>query len=101
MWTGKYLQTTLMSIERGKDIGTELHSDTDQYIRVEHGMAMALVGNSEQDLDLKYRLSVGDAIYIPAGKWHNIINIGRCVLKLSSVYAPPHHPKCTVEKYKA
>ena len=101
IWTGKYLQTTLMSIERGKDIGVELHSDTDQYIRVEYGMAMAFTGNCENHLDDKHRLCAGDAIYIPAGTWHNIVNIGRCALKLSSVYAPPHHPKCTVEKNKA
>lgn len=100
IWTGKYLQTTLMSIARGDDIGVELHSDTDQYIRVEYGMAMALTGDSEHCINNKHRLCVGDAIYIPAGTWHNIVNIGRCALKLSSVYAPPHHPRCTVQEYK-
>ncbi len=100
IWTGKYLQLTLMSIKRGEEIGIELHSDTDQYIRVEHGAALAKVGDKEDDLDQTYRLFSGDAIFIPAGKWHNITNIGRCELKLSSVYAPPHHPKCTVEENK-
>lgn len=100
IWTGKYLQTTIMSIPRGNDIGVELHKDTDQYITVEHGNAMALLGEKENCLDKRYNLMQGDSIFIPAGVWHNIVNMGRCALKLSSVYAPPHHPKCTVEENK-
>ncbi|MGL5249084.1 MAG: cupin domain-containing protein, partial [Brooklawnia sp.] len=34
-WSGKYLQVTLMSIPVGGEIGLELHSDTDQFLRVE------------------------------------------------------------------
>ena len=100
VWTGKYLQMTLMSIPCRSEIGVELHSDTDQYIRVEHGIALALTGNNKDALCNKYKLNTGEAIFIPAGVWHNIINIGRRSLKISSVYAPPHHPKCTVEKTK-
>lgn len=100
IWTGRYLQMTVMSIPCGNDIGVEIHSDTDQYIRVEHGCAMALTGYSKDMLGNKYRLNMGDAIFIPAGTWHNIVNVGRRDLKLSSVYAPPHHPRCTVEKNK-
>ena len=59
-----------------------------------------MTGNEENSLDKKYRLCVGDVIFIPAGTWHNIVNVGRCSLKLSSVYAPTHHPRCTVERYK-
>lgn len=98
VWTGKYLQMTLMNILRGNDIGVERHEDTDQYIRVEHGNAIVITGSTEQCLDNKIRLGKGDAVLIPAGTWHNVINVGRCDLKLSSVYAPPHHPKCTVER---
>jgi mannose-6-phosphate isomerase-like protein (cupin superfamily) len=100
IWTGNCLQMTLMSIPVGKDIGVEIHGDTDQYIRVEHGNAVAFFGEHEDCLDKKYKLCAGDAIFVPAGTWHNIINVGRCSLKLSSVYAPPHHPRCTVEKRK-
>ena len=100
IWTGDHLQMTLMSIARGDDIGVEMHNDTDQYIRVEHGIAVAMIGNDENELDKKIRLTMGDAIFIPAGYWHNIVNAGRCTLKLSSVYAPAHHPKCTVENNK-
>lgn len=100
IWTGRYLQMTLMSIACSHDIGVEMHEDTDQYIRVEHGYAMALTGCERNCLNNRVKLCAGDAIFIPAGTWHNIVNIGRCDLKLSSVYAPPHHPKCTVHKYR-
>ncbi|MBO5716127.1 MAG: cupin domain-containing protein [Clostridia bacterium] len=100
VWTGHYLQMTLMSIPCGDKIGTENHCDADQYIRVEHGCAMAYTGNRQDALCNRYKLSMGDSIFIPAGTWHNIVNVGRRELKISSIYAPPHHPRCTVEKYK-
>lgn len=100
IWTGKLLQMTLMSIDCGDDIGIEMHCDTDQYIRIEQGMAIALTGNGSENLCNKHRLYTGDSIFIPAGTWHNIVNIGRRSLKISSIYAPPHHPKCTLTANK-
>ena len=100
IWTGKYLQMTLMSIPYSEDIGIEIHKDTDQYIRVEHGYALLLTGCDDKNLNNKQKLFAGDAVFIPAGVRHNIVNVGRCELKLSSVYAPPHHPKCTVQENK-
>jgi mannose-6-phosphate isomerase-like protein (cupin superfamily) len=38
------------------------------------------------------------AIIIPAGKWHNIINIGDKPLKIYSLYAPAEHPHSTIHK---
>lgn len=100
VWTGHYLQMTLMSIPCGEDIGVEIHSDTDQYIRIEDGCAIVFTGESKDTLCKKCRLNAGESIFVPAGVWHNIVNIGRRDLKISSVYAPPHHPRCTVEKNK-
>lgn len=100
IWTGHYLQMTVMCIPHSKNIGIELHDDTDQYIRVEHGYALVLTGNDPKCLYNKKKLCRGDAIFIPAGVWHDVVNVGRGPLKLSSVYAPPHHPKCTVEKHR-
>lgn len=100
IWTGKYLQMTIMSIPCGEDIGVEIHCDTDQYIRIEQGNAILLTGNSAENLCHKCKLNTGDAVFIPAGTWHNIINAGRRPIKISSIYAPPHHPRCTVEKNK-
>ena len=44
-WSGKYLQVTLMSIPVGGDIGLELHSETDQFLRVEAGEGLVQMGD--------------------------------------------------------
>jgi mannose-6-phosphate isomerase-like protein (cupin superfamily) len=97
IWTGTYLQMTLMSIPAGGEIGLENHQDTDQLIRVEQGSAIAVMGRSEEWLDAQISLREGDAVFVPAGTWHNVINTGQYPLKVSSVYAPPHHPRGTVQ----
>lgn len=101
LWTGKHLQITLMSIPAGGDIGVENHPDTDQFIRVESGCGLALTGCSCSRLDQCQHIDSRSAVVIPAGTWHNIVNIGSCPLKLYSVYAPPHHPFGTVHRTKA
>lgn len=100
-WTGNHLQMTLMNIPICGEIGLEMHSDTDQFIRVETGRALVCVGTCKERLELRYWLNAGDGIFVPAGTWHNICNTGDCPLRLSSIYAPPRHPKGTVHRTKA
>lgn len=99
-WTGNHLQLTLMCIPAGDDIGVEIHEDTDQYIRVEEGNALAMMGQTESCMNMQWELCAGDAIFVPSGTWHNVINISNCPLKLTSVYAPPHHPHGTIHQTK-
>ena len=101
LWTGCYLQLTLMSIPAGSEIGLELHPDTDQFLRIESGSGVVRMGACKDRPDFQKYVGAGDAVFIPAGTWHNLINTGRCPLKLYSVYAPPHHPHGTVHKTKA
>lgn len=96
-WTGNYLQVTLMSIAINKDIGLEIHPDTDQFLRVEHGQGLVKMGTARDNLSFQEQVQDGDAILIPAGTWHNVINTGNEPLKLYSIYAPPHHPPGTIE----
>lgn len=98
-WTGHHLQLTLMSIPINQEVGLEMHNDTDQYIRIEEGYGFVMMGQTKCQMD-QWQLSTGDAIFVPAGMWHNIINIGNCPLKLTSVYAPSHHPFGTVQHCK-
>lgn len=100
IWTGKYAQMTLMCIPPCQDIGLEIHPDTDQFIRVEHGCGIAMMGKQECLCDLRQMISCGDVVFVPAGTWHNIVNTGTKALKLSTIYAPPHHPKCTIHQTK-
>lgn len=100
LWTGCYLQLTLMSIPVCGDIGVEMHSDVDQFIRVESGRAKVYLGNCRNSLCEMGCVDGNDAMLIPAGTWHNIVNVGKCPLKLYSLYAPPQHPVGTVHRTK-
>ena len=100
-WTGCHLQMTLMNIPACCEIGLEMHPDTDQFIRVESGQAFVCAGTCKGKLDFQCCLNTGDGIFVPAGTWHNVRNTGNCPLKLSSIYAPLHHPKGTVHRAKA
>lgn len=96
IWTGKHLQMTLMSIEVGDDIGLELHKDTDQFLRIEEGDGLVQMGKTKSNLDFEQKVEDGTGIFVPAGYWHNVTNIGDEPLKMYSIYAPPHHPASTV-----
>ena len=89
-----------MSIPVHGDIGVEMHSNVDQFIRVESGKAKVYVGNCRNNLQEQACVDGNYAILIPAGTWHNVVNIGNCPLKLYSLYAPPQHPFGTVHNTK-
>ncbi|MBP9812976.1 cupin domain-containing protein [Candidatus Saccharibacteria bacterium] len=97
-WTGTNLQMTVMSIKPGGEVGLEVHNDIDQFLRVEDGEAKVLMGDTEDNLDFEATVADDFAIFVPAGKWHNIINTGDDDLKIYSIYAPGEHPKGTVHK---
>ena len=98
LWTGEYLQLTLMSIK--DEIGLEFHEDLDQFIRIEEGEGIIKIGDRKDQLDFEAKVFDDDAIFIPAGKWHNLINTGSTPIKLYSIYAPPDHPRGTVDETK-
>ncbi|HKL98697.1 MAG TPA: cupin domain-containing protein [Mobilitalea sp.] len=101
LWTGCHLQITLMSIRVGEDIGIEIHPDLDQFIRIEQGQGIVMMGDRRDRFDFQEKICDDYAFVIPAGKWHNVINTGRIPLKLYSIYAPPQHPHGTVHRTKA
>ncbi|QQY80291.1 mannose-6-phosphate isomerase-like protein (cupin superfamily) [Keratinibaculum paraultunense] len=100
LWTGEHLQLTLMSIDVGEDIGLEMHPNTDQFIRIEEGQGVVLMGNSMDNLTFQANVYDDYAIVIPAGTWHNVVNTGNTPMKLYSIYAPPEHPHGTIHKTK-
>ena len=101
LWTGRNLQLTLMSIAVGDDIGLERHPHVDQFLRIEDGQALVLMGKDADHLTYKHPAYNDFAIFVPAGIWHNVINTGKTPLKLYSIYAPPNHPKGAVHATKA
>ena len=98
LWTGEYMQMTLMNIPVRGEIGPEIHEDTDQMVRVEQGIGLVTMGEDKDNPDFRQRVMQGDTIFVPAGTWHNIVNAGRIPLRLTSIYAPPHHPRGTIHR---
>lgn len=101
LWTGDHLQLTLMCIPPQGEIGLEVHHKDDQLLRVESGCGTVMMGESRDCLTFHRPVRCGDAIFVPAHTWHNVVNAGRQPLKLTSVYTPPHHPHGTVHRTKA
>jgi mannose-6-phosphate isomerase-like protein (cupin superfamily) len=95
LYTGNYSQLVLMSLNPKEEIGLETHKDTDQFFRFESGQGKAIVGNTEYDIQ------DGDAVIVPAGTEHNIINTSDSEkLKLYTIYSPAHHKDQIVHETK-
>ena len=99
LWTGKNMQLTLMTIHPGHDIGLEVHEDHDQFLRIEQGSATVYMGDTETELEA-WQACDDAPVFVPAGKWHNLVNTGDQPLKLYSIYAPAEHPHGTVHPTK-
>jgi mannose-6-phosphate isomerase-like protein (cupin superfamily) len=97
LFTGKYAQLVVMCLQPGEEIGNEVHGNVDQFFRIEEGEAKFVFGDKEEHLVLS-----GDAVIVPAGTYHNVINTSKTKqLKIYTVYSPPNHPDGTIHKNKA
>ncbi len=86
LYSGHHLQLVLMSLKVGEEIGEEIHQENDQFFRFESGSGKCVIDGHE------YFVADGDALIVPSGAKHNIINISNDKeLKLYTIYAPPHH----------
>jgi mannose-6-phosphate isomerase-like protein (cupin superfamily) len=101
LWTGKFMQLTVMSIPPGQEIGLEVHEDHDQFLRVEAGRGRVQMGPRKDALTYDRIVEDDWIILVPAGSWHNVTNVGDEPLKLYSLYAPPEHPHGAVHPTKA
>ena len=64
----------------------------------EHGWSSA---ETEDAVDETHEVEDDWATIVPAGVWHNVVNIGSDDVKLYSLYSPPEHPDGTVHRTKA
>ena len=101
LYTGEHIQLTVMSLAVGEDIGWEMHDHLDQFLRVEHGTGVLKLGRSADEVAEEHAVSDDWAMVIPAGTWHDVVNVGDDELKLYSIYGPPDHPDGTVHVTKA
>ena len=96
LFTAKNAQLVVMCLQRGEEIGDEVHSNVDQFFRIEQGEAKFIFNEKEEHV-----VHDGEAVIVPAGTFHNVINTGKGRLKLYTIYSPPNHPDGTVHKTKA
>jgi mannose-6-phosphate isomerase-like protein (cupin superfamily) len=101
LFTGERAQLTVMRLGPGEEIGIEMHSHIDQFIRIEQGRARITLGPSPDAIAEEHEVEDDWAIVIPGGTWHNVVNVGDGDLKLYSLYTPPEHPDGTVHVTKA
>lgn len=95
IFTAPHSQLVLMCLKPGEEIGMEVHEGQDQFFRFEQGEGKVIIGGDE------YVVADGDAIIVPAGQMHNIINTSNTEeLKLYTIYSPSHHPDGTIHKTK-
>ena len=90
LYTGEHSQLVLMTLRKGEEIGEEVHAGNDQFFRFENGVGRVLIN------DTVYEVGPGDAVIVPSGAKHNIINTGEGALKLYTIYSPAHHQDGTV-----
>lgn len=98
LYTGKHAQLVVMCLQPGDEIGNEVHPQVDQFFRIEEGQAKFVFKNGTET----YSVGNGDAIIVPSGTYHEVINVSKTKkLKLYTIYSPPNHPAGTVHKTEA
>ena len=97
LFTAKHSQLVVMCLQPGEEIGNEVHPASDQFFRIEAGDVKFVFDGKEEHLARE-----GDAVVVPAGTYHNVINTSATKpLKLYTIYSPAQHPEGTVHKTKA
>lgn len=95
LYTGDRSQLVLMCLKPGEDIGAEVHEDNDQFFRFEAGEGKVVIDTTE------YEVSDGDAVVVPRGAEHNVINTSDSEdLKFYTIYSPAHHADGVVRATK-
>jgi len=96
LYTSAHSQLVLMAIAAKSEIGMEVHPDNDQFFRFEQGSGKVSIDGNEYDV------ADGDAVVVPAGAQHNVINVSENeALKLYTIYSPAHHQDGIVRTTKA
>ena len=95
LYTGTHLQLVLMALKPGQSIGAETHATHDQFFRIEKGHGEVVIDG------VRHKIKGGDALIVPAGARHNVLNTGDKRLRLYTIYGPPNHVDKLVEATKA
>lgn len=91
--TNRRQQLVLMYLRPGEEIGSEVHPNTSQFIRIESGSGRITLG------DRTFRVRDGFAVVVPPRTKHNVV-AGKDGMRLYTVYSPPEHPPKTRQTRK-
>jgi mannose-6-phosphate isomerase-like protein (cupin superfamily) len=95
LYTAVHSQLVLMSLKPNEEIGAEIHPHSDQFFRFESGNGKCIIDGNE------YLIKDGDAVIVPAGAKHNVINTdSEKELKMYTIYSPPHHKDGVIRSTK-
>lgn len=95
LYTAENMQLVVMSLKPNEEIGEEVHEENDQFFRFEKGEGKVIINETE------YHVKDGDAVIIPKGCKHNVINTSSTEdFKMYTIYATPHHKDGIVHKTK-
>ena len=72
LFTGKHTQLVVMCLGPGEEIGDEVHQNVDLFFRIEQGEGKFVFNEKQERL-----LRDGDAVVVPAGTNHNVINVSK------------------------
>ncbi len=100
VWTGEKLQVFVMSIGENDESGVEIHHNIDQFIRIESGQGVVRMGPESDEATFERAITVDDAIFVPAGTYHNIINTGGEPLLLYTIYSGKQYDEGTIHQIK-
>jgi mannose-6-phosphate isomerase-like protein (cupin superfamily) len=92
--TTSNMQLVVMSLAEHEDIPNEIHTDNDQFFRVESGTCKIVTP------DDTIILTKDSTTIIPKNTYHQVVNIGNEPLKLYTIYSPPHHQDGLIQKFK-
>lgn len=95
LYTGKHMQLVLMTLQAGEEIGLEVHEGHDQFFRIEEGEGEVIIDGTTT------KIEDDDAIIVPAGAEHNVVNTGNEPLRLYTIYSPPEHRDGVIHPTKA
>lgn len=87
-------QVVVMTIERGGEIGEEVHEGIDQLLLFVEGEGEAVIEGERAPI------ARNQLVVVPAGTRHNFVNTGAGPLRLVPLYAPPEHAPGTVHETK-
>lgn len=92
--TGERAQLASICLAPGQEIGYEVHPDFDEFFRIEAGEARFVLNEKREHV-----VRGGDAVVVPSGTYHNVINESETVpLRLCAICSPPARPDGTAHK---